>query len=94
MATPPKQRPEGFDPANDHESRASTVISIAVTFAALSSIFTGLRLYARLRILRIFCTDDGAILLTQVGDRTRWTRPGCCWRDDAGWVLTGCRLYR
>lgn len=66
MATPSKQRPDGFDPANDHESRASTVISIAVTFAALSSIFTGLRLYTRLRILRIFCTDDGAILLAQV----------------------------
>lgn len=66
MATPPKQRPDGFDPANDHESRASTVISIAVTFAALSSIFTGLRLYTRLRILRIFCTEDGAILLAQV----------------------------
>lgn len=67
MAAPPKERPEGFDPANDYESRASTVISIAVIFAALSSIFTGLRLYTRMKILRIFCSDDGAILLAQVG---------------------------
>ncbi len=66
MATPPKQRPEGFGPAIDYESRASTVVAIAATFATLSSVFTGLRLYTRMGILRIFCSDDGATLLAQV----------------------------
>lgn len=71
MASPP-QRPEGLNPANDHESRAGTVIAVAVTFAVLSTFLTTVRLYTRTRVLGTFHMDDVAIICAQV--RTDWRR--------------------
>ncbi|SPO05456.1 uncharacterized protein DNG_08143 [Cephalotrichum gorgonifer] len=55
------ERPPGFDPANDYESRASTVIGVAIAFGLLTLIFTSLRLYTRIKILGIFAADDWAM---------------------------------
>ena len=60
------ERPPGFDPARDGESRRADVIAIAVVFCALSTVFTALRLYTRTRILRMLCADDWAICFAQV----------------------------
>ncbi|PKS10929.1 hypothetical protein jhhlp_002687 [Lomentospora prolificans] len=60
------ERPEGFDPANDNESQVPTVITVAVTFATLSTVFTSLRVFTRARLLRMMCADDWAIVFAQL----------------------------
>lgn len=59
------ERPEGFDPARDNESRVGSVIAVAVVFATLSTIFTALRIFTRAKLLHMICADDWAIIVAQ-----------------------------
>jgi hypothetical protein len=70
----------GHDPALDNETNGPSIIAVAVTLVALSSLVTGLRVYTRVHIICNFKADDYAICLAQV-------RPVMMVRATAEWRL-------
>lgn len=63
--------PKNTDPARAAESNLGYLIGVTGTFHAIALIFVGLRMYARLVVVKAFGKDDALILASIASTTTQ-----------------------